>query len=168
MGLIDETELKTILLWLNFETIRKLIPDNLRDVEDFDLRNRSPISQCNSPFLTLYLLFPFSSFSFSCSASVFRYSSKGWVLDQTSFFVMVDSNIQRFKDLLEVRMFPLLTHSEAWTRTETHRYGTTLWIHAVEFHVRPSHRAGICATILFQFTFYVLFNIDIKNTISLG
>uniref|UniRef100_A0A8P4KIS1 Dynein axonemal heavy chain 2 n=1 Tax=Dicentrarchus labrax TaxID=13489 RepID=A0A8P4KIS1_DICLA len=31
-----------------------------------------------------------------------KYSPKGWVLDQTSFFVVVDAFIQRFRDLLEV------------------------------------------------------------------
>ncbi|XP_042256267.1 dynein axonemal heavy chain 2 [Thunnus maccoyii] len=31
-----------------------------------------------------------------------KYSPKGWVLDQTSIFVLVDSFIQRFRDLLEV------------------------------------------------------------------
>ncbi|XP_027143976.1 dynein heavy chain 2, axonemal isoform X2 [Larimichthys crocea] len=31
-----------------------------------------------------------------------KYSSKGWVLDQTSFFVVIDAFIQRFRDLLEV------------------------------------------------------------------
>ncbi|XP_044040597.1 dynein axonemal heavy chain 2-like isoform X2 [Siniperca chuatsi] len=31
-----------------------------------------------------------------------KYSPKGWVLDQTSFFVEVDAYIQRFRDLLEV------------------------------------------------------------------
>ncbi|XP_062301425.1 dynein axonemal heavy chain 2 [Scomber scombrus] len=31
-----------------------------------------------------------------------KYSPKGWVLDQTSIFVLVDAFIQRFRDLLEV------------------------------------------------------------------
>ncbi|GAA6229207.1 dynein heavy chain 2, axonemal [Lates japonicus] len=31
-----------------------------------------------------------------------KYSSKGWVLDQTSFFVVIDAFIQRFRELLEV------------------------------------------------------------------
>ncbi|XP_070785989.1 dynein axonemal heavy chain 2 [Enoplosus armatus] len=31
-----------------------------------------------------------------------KYSPKGWVLDQTSFFVVIDAFIQRFRDLLEV------------------------------------------------------------------
>ncbi|KAI3375810.1 hypothetical protein L3Q82_004092 [Scortum barcoo] len=31
-----------------------------------------------------------------------KYSPNGWVLDQTSFFVVVDAFIQRFRDLLEV------------------------------------------------------------------
>ncbi|XP_045920170.1 dynein axonemal heavy chain 2 isoform X2 [Micropterus dolomieu] len=31
-----------------------------------------------------------------------KYSTKGWVLDQTSFFVVIDAFIQRFRDLLEV------------------------------------------------------------------
>nr|XP_046242172.1 dynein axonemal heavy chain 2 isoform X2 [Scatophagus argus] len=31
-----------------------------------------------------------------------KYSPKGWVLDETSFFMLVDASIQRFRDLLEV------------------------------------------------------------------
>lgn len=45
-----------------------------------------------------------------------RYSSHGWILDETSFFVVIDASIQRFKDLIEVR--PSLTHRRT---SGTHR-----------------------------------------------
>lgn len=37
------------------------------------------------------------------ACSPFRYSLKGWALDQTYIFVLVDAYIQRFRDLLEVK-----------------------------------------------------------------
>lgn len=128
MGLIDETELKKSLLLLNCKMINKIDPSQHEGCGGFWFSGMDQRCQCNIPFLTLYLLFPFSSFSLSCSASLSRYSSKGWVLDQSSFFVLIDSNIQRFKDLLEVRMFPSLTRENCfWALTETHHYTTTLW-----------------------------------------
>lgn len=37
-----------------------------------------------------------------------RFSSKHWNLDDTSFFVVVDASVQRFKELLEVNLFLIL------------------------------------------------------------
>lgn len=39
-----------------------------------------------------------------------RFSPKRWNLDDTSFFVVVDASVQRFKELLEVN-FLLILHS---------------------------------------------------------
>lgn len=49
------------------------------------------------PLIALNLL----SLSPPCPAT--RYSPHGWILDETSFFVVIDASIQRFKDLMEVR-----------------------------------------------------------------
>lgn len=65
-------------------------------------------NQCNSRYMydsdSLYSL-PF--FPSPHSPCAFRYSSKGWLLDHTNFFVVIDSFILRFKNLLEV-----LTHQK--------------------------------------------------------
>lgn len=50
--------------------------------------------------------------AFSVLSSVHgRFSSKHWNLDDTSFFVVVDASIQRFKEMLEVNFF-IIFHAE--------------------------------------------------------
>lgn len=55
--------------------------------------------------LSLLLLSPVSLLLSSGHGS---FSSKHWDLDDTSFFVVVDASIQRFKELLEVNLLPII------------------------------------------------------------
>lgn len=65
-----------------------------------------------APVLSSLLSCPVFSVLFSVLSSVHgRFSSKHWNLDDTSFFVVVDASIQRFKEMLEVNLF-IVFHAE--------------------------------------------------------